>query len=108
MRPDAADQRQPAEPVALHAEIDDHHRGVMAAIEAIAGLEVARLEHALDASVLEHAPAALQHDRMVVDDQYAGHDALPMRLPTSAPSGRPGTGITMRTQVPRPPAPSTL
>ena len=110
VRPDAADQRQPAEAAALQAEIDDHHAGMVAAIEAVAGFEIARLEHVLDAGILEHAPASLQHDRMVVDDQYAGHDPLPMlRSCLRARSVRPPrTGMTMRTQVPRPAVPSTI
>jgi hypothetical protein len=30
-----------------------------------------------DAGILEQLTAALQHDRMVVDDEHAGHDSPP-------------------------------
>ena len=96
MRTHAPDHVEAAEPAALHGEIDDHHVGMVAAVEAIAGRHVARLEHGRDTRVLQHAPAALQDDRMIVDDQDAGH-GLPSR-----------SGIMMRTQVPHPLALSTL
>ena len=96
MRAHAADHVEAAEAAALHGEIDDDDVGMVAAVEAITRGRVARLEHALDAGVLQHAAASLQHDRMIVDDQNAGH----------GPPSR--SGITMRMQVPRPLAVSTL
>ena len=84
----APDDVEPAEPASLHREIDDDDVRTMAAIEAIAGFDVARLEHTLDTGILQHVPAPLQHDRVIVNDQDAGHCAC--------------TGISMRTQVPSP------
>src|ERR1700722_6861119 len=106
VRIDAADQRQAAEPAALHGEVDDHYVGTMTAVKLVAGSRVARLEHVGDAGILEHAPAALQHDRMVVDDENAGHIFTPRdALASAAPSAR---GIVIRTLVPRPGSLSTL
>ena len=96
MRTHAADHVEAAEAAALHGEIDDDDVGMVAAVEAITRGRVARFEHALDAGVFQHAAASLQHDRMIVDDQNAGH----------GPPSR--SGITMRMQVPRPLAVSTL
>src|SRR5262249_56194854 len=93
---DAGKDGGPAEPAPLHGEVDDHHVGMMAPVEAIAGGRVARFEHGLDARVLEHPAASLQHDRMIVDDQNAGHDLLSC------------SGITMRTAVPPPLTRSSL
>src|SRR5262249_39497130 len=96
VRSHAPNDAAPAEPAPLHGEVDDHHVGMMAPVEAIAGCRVARFEHGLNAGVLEHPSASLQHDRMIVDDQHAGHDLLSRN------------GITMRTEVPHLLALSTL
>src|SRR5262245_17528756 len=96
MRPHAPDHVEPAKSAFLHREVDDDHVGTVAAIETIAGRRIAGLEHGLDARVLEHAAAPLQHDRMIVDDQNAGHALLSRR------------GIMMRIEVPQPIALSTL
>ena len=97
VRADAADQRQAAEAAALHREVDDHDVGVVAAVEAVAGGNIAGAEHGFYAGVLEHAPAALQHNRMIVDDEDAGH-SLPLFE----------VGIVMRTHVPLPADDSTV
>src|SRR5260221_5693012 len=69
---------------------------MVAAVEAIAGGRIASFEHGLNARVFQHATASLQHDRMIIDDQNAGHDLVSC------------SGMTMRTQVPHPVALSTL
>src|SRR5262245_528064 len=96
MRTHAPDHVEAPKSTSLHREVDDDHVGTVTAVEAIAGGPVASFEHGLDARVLEHAAAPLQHDRMIVDDQNAGHDLLSRK------------GITMRIEVPHPLALSTL
>src|SRR5262245_37512019 len=96
MRPHALDHVEAPKSTSLHREVDDHHVGTVAAIEAITGGRVASFEHGLDACVLEHAAATLQHDRMIVDDQNAGHNLLSR------------SGIMMRIEVPHRLALSTL
>src|SRR5262249_10805279 len=96
MRPHAPDHVEAPKSTPLHREVNDYHVRTVAAVEAIAGGCVASFVHGLDARVLEHAAAPLQHDRMIVDDQNAGHDLLSR------------SGITMRIEVPHPIALSTL
>ena len=109
VRIDAADQRQPAEPAALHGEVDDHHVGTMPVVEPVAGNGIARLEHGCDAGVLQHAPAGLQHDRVVVDDRgrWSCHRTASMPASAAAFAGS-ASGMVMRTQVPLPGALSDL
>src|SRR6516165_636477 len=87
----------------MQLEIDDHGIGTMPAVETIAGDEIARLDDGLDAGVLQDAPAALQHDRVVVDDEDAGHRDVRQ----SAPRPASASGMTIRTRVPPPGAGST-
>src|SRR5215471_7560095 len=96
MRPHAPDHVEAPKSTPLHREVNDYHVRTVAAVEAIAGDCVASFVHGLDARVLEHAAAPLQHDRMIVDDQNASHDLLSR------------SGITMRIEVPHPLALSTL
>src|SRR5262249_834092 len=58
---------------ALHAEIDDDHVGTVATEKPVAGGHLACLQHRLNAGIFQHAPQALQHDRMVINDQNARH-----------------------------------
>ena len=90
--PDGADQRQAAQSAALHGEIDDDDVRLMPARKLITGLDVARFEDRCHAAVLQHAPASLQHDRMVIDDQDRGHAARRGLV----------NGMTARTTVPPP------
>ena len=69
----AGSNRSPPRPLPCMARSMITTSGLMPPIETIAGHDVARVEHGLDAGILQHAPAALQHDRMIVDDQDAGH-----------------------------------
>ena len=68
---------KPAEPLALHREIDDDHIRLVAAVHPVSGRDVTGIENRIDARVFENAPAALVYDRMVVDDQNTGHGAIP-------------------------------
>src|SRR5207244_1599028 len=96
VRPHPPNHLEAPKSARLHGEIDDYYVGMMAAVEAIAGGRVASFEQGLNSRILQHAAASLQHDRMIVDDQDAGHDLLSC------------SGIMMRTDVPHPVALSTL
>src|SRR6185369_5401880 len=103
VRPHSADQRQAAEPAVSHRQIDDGDVGPMAAVELVAGGRVRGLEYALDPGVLQHPPAALSHDRMIVDDENAGHHPARPGACERSPAFEPsGSGSVTRTQVPLP------
>src|SRR5581483_408412 len=93
VRPDAPDQRQSAETLALHGEVDNHHVRFVTAVAPIPRSRVARLENVVHPDIFENAPASLQHDRMIVDDEDAAHGVASL-------SGR-CTGISIQTWVPR-------
>ena len=100
---------RPPSPLPCIAEIDDDDVRAVAAVEPVAGGGIAGLEHGCDAGVLQHAPATLQHDRVIVDDEDAGHACAPS--PASATSDGAlrcsSRGMVIRTQVPPPVALST-
>ena len=68
----------PPRPLPLHSEVGNHDVGMVAPVKSIAGRNVPCLKDHLDPGILQHSPAALQHDRMVIDDQNAGHDCALM------------------------------
>ena len=108
VRADPLDQRQAAEPAALQGEVDDNDVGMMTAVELVAGGGIARLDHDSGSRVLQHAPATLQDDWMVVDDEDAGHAFSPLPLPSDAVFPGSITGMAICTQVPRPVSLSTI
>src|SRR5216684_4065997 len=69
----AADEIEAAEALALDGEVDDDNIGSVAAIEPVAGDEIAGGQHRFHAGVFEHPPAPLQHDGMIIDDENRGH-----------------------------------
>ena len=77
MQAKPADEGQAAERAGAHGEIDDDHVRLLGAIEAKAVGEALRLDDLLDAGILEQLATALQHDRMIVDDEDAAHDISP-------------------------------
>jgi hypothetical protein len=50
----------------------------MLTIEIESGLDIPCLEDRGDARVLQHAPAALQDDWMVIDNENFGHTPAPL------------------------------
>ena len=72
-----ADEREPTQRAGTHGEIDDDHVGLLRSIHAETVGQALRLHDLLDAGIFEQLTAALQHDRMVVDDEHAGHDSPP-------------------------------
>ena len=69
----AADEIEAAEALALYGEVDDDDIGLVAPVEPVAGDEIACRQDRCHAGILEHAPASLQHDGVIVDDENRGH-----------------------------------
>jgi hypothetical protein len=91
-----ADERKPAERPGPHSQIDNDQVGLVGAIETKTVGEALRLDDLLDARVFEQLAAALQHDRMVIDDKDARHDSAPTNSDLRARSlAARSTGISM-------------
>ncbi len=77
MQAQPSDEGQATESARAHGKVDDDHVGLLRPVEAEAIGEALRLDDLFDARVLKKLTAALQHDRMIVDDENAGHDISP-------------------------------
>jgi hypothetical protein len=73
-----------AKSAGAHGEIDNNHVGLVRAVETEAFGESSCLGDLLDARILEQLPYALQHDRMVVDDENPTHESSPTNSRTRA------------------------
>ena len=71
------EQRVAGQPAPLQGEVDDHDVGSVAPVQTIAGHDVARVEHRIDAGILQHPAAAFEDDGMIVDDENRSHQARP-------------------------------
>ena len=67
----------PAEAVIPHGKIDDAHVRSMIAEKLITCRRITCFEDSRDSSVLQNAAASLKYDRMVIDNQNAGHTVFP-------------------------------
>ena len=89
----------PSAPVP-HRQVDDDDVGLLRAIEAEAVGEGLRLDDLVDAGIFEQLPAALQHDRVIVDDQHTGHDSPRTSSGVRRRATARSTGISTWTVVP--------
>ena len=67
---------KPPRPCAFDREVDDGYVGAMLSEQAETVHDIIGDEYRRNAGILEHAAAALQHDRVIVDDEDRGHADL--------------------------------
>jgi hypothetical protein len=76
MQAKPADEGNAAENGGAHLQVNDDHVWSVLPVQAQTIGQALCLQDNIDASILEHLLAALQHDGMIVNDENSGH-AIP-------------------------------